>query len=136
LSLGGSFTASGSAQPGRREFCAPYVYSAFPTTLPPWIGGENLPWAVIREQTPVYERQDVSSRVIGRIGPAIVEFISAVEPGLIKPGDHGWVTRTGTLLARLATPSRVTSAFRPEHEVGLFAARTRRSALHLTQTLH
>lgn len=32
LRLGGSFTTTRGAQPGRREFCAPYAYSEYPPT--------------------------------------------------------------------------------------------------------
>ena len=91
LSLGGAFTTTRGAVRGRREFCAPYVYSAFPSTLPEWIGGEQLPWVIVRADAPVYARPSLSSPLVARTGHAIVEFLDHIGPGLVAKADPGWV---------------------------------------------
>ena len=53
LSLGGSFTTRRGAVPGRREFCAPYVFSAFPTSVPHDLSGELDPAAIIAASVPL-----------------------------------------------------------------------------------
>jgi hypothetical protein len=112
LSLGGAFTTTRGAIRGRREFCAPYVYGTFPSTLPPWIGGENLPRAITRSTTPVFEAPDRSSRVLARLGHVIVEYLDHVPPEAAEPNDRGWVlialspTRKGYVSADAARSPR------------------------------
>ena len=91
LSLGGAFTTTRGAVRGRQEFCAPYVYAAFPEALPVWIGGEQLPWVVTKANTKVYTRTSTSSRVVATLNPSIVEKLDALPPGVVKSGDEGWV---------------------------------------------
>jgi hypothetical protein len=64
LALGGSFTTTRGAVPGRREFCAPYVYSAFPKEVPRSIEGEEDPWAIIGAHVPVRAQPRPSARVL------------------------------------------------------------------------
>jgi hypothetical protein len=48
LTLGGTFTTTRGAVRGRREFCAPYTYSAYPTRpVPEDLAGEVDPWVII-----------------------------------------------------------------------------------------
>jgi hypothetical protein len=93
LSLGGSFTTTRGALKGRREFCAPYVYSAYPSELPDELEGKNLPWAIIHEGTRVRESAQSSSRIVATLGPSLVMFIDRVEPDVFnfKQRDAGWV---------------------------------------------
>jgi hypothetical protein len=53
LALGGSFTTRRGAVPGRREFCAPYVFSAFPPSVPQDLSGELNPAAVVAASVPL-----------------------------------------------------------------------------------
>jgi hypothetical protein len=64
LELGGSFTTTRGAMFGRREFCAPYVYSAFPKSLPSALEGETNPWAIIGSHVPVREERQPDARVL------------------------------------------------------------------------
>jgi hypothetical protein len=73
LALGGTFTTSRGAVPGRREFCAPYVYSAFPEELPRWLEGEENPWAIIGSNVPVREQPRPSARVLTRLSWELVK---------------------------------------------------------------
>ena len=100
LRLGGAHTVTRGAVAGRAEFCAPYVYAAFPGTLPPWIGGESLPWVVTAPNAPVHEKPNVTSTVIGRVGPAIVEYFDEVPSHARTPPDSGWVLIALTASAR------------------------------------
>jgi hypothetical protein len=52
LALGGSFTTVRGAVFGRREFCAPYVYAAFPNVVPPPIRSTFEPYAIIGDRVP------------------------------------------------------------------------------------
>src|SRR4051812_5020797 len=67
LRLGGSFTTSRGAITGRREFCAPYIYSKYPNTFPdiPGVGSdEGHPWAVIKEHVPAYRGASEKTAVV------------------------------------------------------------------------
>lgn len=97
LELGGTFTTTRDAVRGRREFCAPYVYSDFPSALPTWAETGLLPSAIIKPNTPVYERPTTSSPVMGRLGYAIVESISSIAAEASTPPDRGWASVTLTM---------------------------------------
>jgi hypothetical protein len=73
LSLGGSFTTSRGALLGRREFCAPYVYSAFPTPIPEAVRGEIPPWALIRANVDIREQPSSTARVLKRMSYALLQ---------------------------------------------------------------
>jgi hypothetical protein len=96
LRLGGAFTTTRGTVAGRREFCAPYVYSAFPEDIPNSIGALELPWAIVRSNTPVYAAPSKSAKVVGRLGYALVEFLDYFPPGVVSAGDPGWVHVTVT----------------------------------------
>jgi hypothetical protein len=90
LTLGGGFNpASGGSQ-----FWAPYVYSAWPERHDAF---RSL--AVIEDDVPLYERPDVSARVIGRLSYDIVanEDVPAAELAggwtrvMTVDGRSGWV---------------------------------------------
>ena len=69
--LGGSFTTTRGSQEGRKEFCAPYVYSAFPADYPPLpgdeINNEGHPWAITGRNVPVRRRPSSTAAVITRL---------------------------------------------------------------------
>lgn len=82
LALGGAFTTTRGAVAGRKEYCAPYVYSAYPTT-PELIGmiermpghnenPEGEPWAVVGARVPVFKDPTPSSAVITHLSYDLV----------------------------------------------------------------
>jgi hypothetical protein len=73
LSLGGAFTTTRGAVFGRREFCAPYVFGAFPETLPDSVQGENSPWALTRKDVDVRQAPDASSPLIAKLSYALLQ---------------------------------------------------------------
>lgn len=73
LSLGGSFTTTRGAVPGRREFCAPYVYSAFPNELPSAIEGEADPWAIVGAHVPGRAQPRPTARVLTNLSWELVK---------------------------------------------------------------
>lgn len=95
LELGGSFTTTRGAARGRREFCAPYVYSAFPNRpLPESLADEVDPWVITGEQVPVYAERKTTSRVLTRLSHAVV------------PTGGGWLgpDPDGTMWAAVQLP--------------------------------
>jgi hypothetical protein len=95
LALGGSFTTTRGAVAGRQEFCAPYVYSAFPARpLPESIEGEVDPWVILGEKVPVYSERKATARVMLYLSYAIVR----TGGGLLGP------ERDGTFWAPLHLP--------------------------------
>src|SRR5262245_24465653 len=56
LALGGAFTTTRGRKFGRREFCAPYVYAAFPKNVPDHLNGETRPWVIVKKEVQVRER--------------------------------------------------------------------------------
>jgi hypothetical protein len=86
LRLGGSFTTDHGAQPGRREFCAPYVYSAWRMDQIPVEllegGGEGPPMAVIAKDVAVRIRPSASAPIMARVSYEIVGV-----PGEAYPSD-------------------------------------------------
>jgi hypothetical protein len=72
LALGGVFTTTRGAERGRREFCAPYVYAAYPSELPQELQGETLPWVILGNEVPVHARPDARSSVIQRLSYSLV----------------------------------------------------------------
>jgi hypothetical protein len=76
LSLGGSFVE----RRGRREFCAPYVFSRWPPDIPDDLVGEELPWAIIRRHVAVYGRPSPTAKIVGRLSYDLVQVLSPVLP--------------------------------------------------------
>jgi hypothetical protein len=73
LALGGAFTTKRGANKGRREFCAPYVFAAFPEHLPLALRGlERSPWVIVDKHVEVHSSADESSRVIASLSYSIV----------------------------------------------------------------
>jgi hypothetical protein len=83
LSLGGSFTFTRGSTEGERQFCAPYVYSAFPSEYPRLPNRDDEPWAVIAKDVAVKARPAPSAPVIAHVGYQLV-----------------WVAPAGVLSAR------------------------------------
>lgn len=73
LVLGGTFTTTRGALKGRREFCAPYVYSAYPHPLPEDLRGELDPWVLLEADVPVHMDHDPASVVLTRLSFAVVK---------------------------------------------------------------
>jgi hypothetical protein len=86
LPLGGAFTTTRGAVPGRREFCAPYVYGAFPNELPLAIEGEADPWAIIGARVPVRTQPRPSARVLTYLSWELVK----ADGWLNVPGPSQW----------------------------------------------
>jgi hypothetical protein len=78
LALGGAFTTTRGAVLGRKEFCAPYVFAAFPKRVPDSVHGESSPWALIRKDVEVREAPEASSRLITRLSYALLQAPGAV----------------------------------------------------------
>ena len=108
LSLGGRFTTSRGAQPGRREFCAPYTYSAYPSQLNSIVEAmaghddnpESDPWVILGERVPVLERPTASAPVVGYLSHTLVIPSRAESPGsprvrwreiFMPDGQTGWI---------------------------------------------
>jgi hypothetical protein len=72
LLLGGSFTSSRGSTPGERQFCAPYVYSAFPSEYPRLANRDDEPWVVVEKDVAVKGRPAASAPTIGRVGYQLV----------------------------------------------------------------
>jgi hypothetical protein len=58
LTLGGTFTTTRGSRWGAREFCAPYVYSAFPAEYDHVIANDDFPWVVIGKHVPLRSTPD------------------------------------------------------------------------------
>jgi hypothetical protein len=71
IRLGGSFSTSRGAKMGRREFCAPYVFSEFPDVIPDLPGdeidNEGHPWAIVGRNVAVRRRPQANATVIRRL---------------------------------------------------------------------
>lgn len=108
LSLGGTFTTTRGAERGRREFCAPYTYSAYPAPINVIAerlpghdeSNESDPWVILGDRVPVLERPSKSARVLRYLSHDLV-FTSAEAPGsppvlwreIFIDGDRkGWVS--------------------------------------------
>ncbi|HEV3058189.1 MAG TPA: hypothetical protein VGY48_08065 [Vicinamibacterales bacterium] len=63
LTLGGTFTTTRGSRRGAREFCAPYVYSAFPAEYDHVIENDDFPWVVIGKHVPLRSRPDPGAPV-------------------------------------------------------------------------
>jgi hypothetical protein len=84
LSLGGSFTFTRGSTEGERQFCAPYVYSAFPSEYPRLPNRDDEPWAVIAKDVAVKTRPAPSAAVIAHVGYQLVWVAPA---GVLSPRD-------------------------------------------------
>jgi hypothetical protein len=109
LSLGGAFTTTRGALAGRREFCAPYTYSAFPSPLNAIVekmpghdaNPEGDPWVVLGERVPVLLEPSANAKMVEQLSHNLVILSGAEAPG--KPpvrwrevftpsGRRGWVS--------------------------------------------
>lgn len=86
LALGGTFTTTRGAVKGRREFCAPYVYSTFPWPVPSGYGDS---WVVLEADVPVHQGPDGSAPVLARLSHELVRAGGAVGP---LPHGPFWVS--------------------------------------------
>ena len=80
LSQGGAFTRSRGAVEGRREFCAPYMYAAFPQRVPPEVQGERYPWVITKRNVAIHAQPDASSRIVGRLSYAMIQGHNTLSP--------------------------------------------------------
>jgi hypothetical protein len=80
LTHGGAFTTSRGAVDGRREFCAPYAYAAFPSEIPAVVHGERPPYVVIGKNVAVHAKPDARSRVLARLSHVLVQAPGAEYP--------------------------------------------------------
>lgn len=108
LSLGGSFTTRRGSVQGRREFCAPYVYSAYPepiNTIVERMAGHNEnpegdPWVVLGSKVPIHEKASSNSKVLMYLSHDLVIPTGTESPGSPPPqwfgvyvpgGGIGWI---------------------------------------------
>jgi hypothetical protein len=71
LSLGGSFTTTRGSVPGERQFCAPYVYSAFPADYTER-DREGNPSVLIEKDVDVRSRPDDRAQVVAHLSYHLV----------------------------------------------------------------
>lgn len=86
LALGGTFTATRGAVKGRREFCAPYVYSAYPWPVPSGYGSEVDPSVLLEADVAVHAAPSSTSPVLTRLSYALVQEVGGGYPGDGRPG--------------------------------------------------
>lgn len=108
LSLGGTFTTTRGALAGRREFCAPYTYSAFPSPLNAIVekmpghdaNPEGDPWVVLGERVPVVLEPSANAKIVEQLSHNLVLLSGAEAPGnlpvrwreVFTPGGRrGWI---------------------------------------------
>lgn len=72
LALGGTLTTTRGAVVGRREFCAPYVYSAFPAPLPREFQGDVEVWAILGDHIAVRTARSVTAPVLTYLSYSLV----------------------------------------------------------------
>jgi hypothetical protein len=98
LQLGGSFTSRRIE--GRVEFCAPYVYSAYPTGPAFDQAFPMLPWGILERDVPAYAKPDASSIVLMRLSYDLVEITGNQAPAetpirwreiRLPSGQDAWV---------------------------------------------
>jgi hypothetical protein len=103
LLLGGTFTTTKGLVEGRVEFCAPYVYRAYPD--PAQIGfdlieSEGTPWVVLEPNVPVYSEPAPNASVLTRLSYDLVEVTGGEAPALppvrwrqihTPDGREGWI---------------------------------------------
>lgn len=77
LEHGGAFTTTRGRTVGRREFCAPYVYSNFPRPVPESLTDEVDPWAVIQRDVIVRSRASDAAPAIERLSYELVKTTGA-----------------------------------------------------------
>jgi hypothetical protein len=100
LALGGSFTTTRGAERGRREFCAPYTYSAYPDVIPNSLVGELDPWVIIGAHVPVRARPRSDSPALIYLDHELVSVNGLESPGIPPPlwfgvvveRHEGWVS--------------------------------------------
>lgn len=82
LRLGGTFSKGlhrvrdkGQRQYATREFCAPYVWSAYPPTLPEPLEGMVEPWVILGSRVAVRVKPPRDMRVLTRLDYDLVHLI-------------------------------------------------------------
>ena len=83
LTHGGAFTTTRGRVRGRREFCAPYVYGAYPN-LPDEALDPSFPWAITGRNVRVRARPMATAPVIRRLSYDLVQSDGYVG------GDASW----------------------------------------------
>jgi hypothetical protein len=99
LTLGGSFTTTRGSFKGERQFCAPYVYSAYPSDayeLNLLFQHGDEPWAIIGKNVPVRSRPSNKAPVVTRSSYQLVYVpggLAWAEEDVAKGppySDRGW----------------------------------------------
>ncbi len=70
---------SGERQYAAREFCAPYVWSAFPAPLPDPVAGLVDPWVILRTGVAARARPPRDMRVLMRLDYDLVHLFSTAD---------------------------------------------------------
>jgi hypothetical protein len=81
LELGGSFTTTRGTVKGERQFCAPYVYSAFPSGFDRLEPRDYYPSVIIAKNVPVRAGPSFQTRVIRRLS---YDLVYVVPVGAVK----------------------------------------------------
>jgi hypothetical protein len=101
LTLGGSFITDQQrlygrgAELGDREFCAPYVYSAFPIPDPDGLG-EAVAGVLLQSDVSLYVLPSASSRIVTIRSYEIVKYDTRHRNGPTAPGWMSVTTLDGT----------------------------------------
>jgi hypothetical protein len=100
LALGGAFTTTRGAVKGRREFCAPYVFTEYPQPPPEDLRYEGHPWVILRPRVPVRASAMDAARGLGELSHDLVKVTGETDTNSGKPrwrqiitpgGEVGWV---------------------------------------------
>ncbi len=100
LALGGAFTTTRGAVKGRREFCAPYVFTEYPQPPPEDLRYEGHPWVILRPRVPVRATAMDAARGLGELSHDLVKVTGETDTNSGKPrwrqiitpgGEVGWV---------------------------------------------
>jgi hypothetical protein len=93
LTLGGSFTTTRGSQRGAREFCAPYVYSAFPAEYEHFIPNDDFPWVIIGNHVPLRSKRDPDASPRRYLNYDIVYVVPVGEDAALNRQGELWPYR-------------------------------------------
>ena len=87
LRLGGAFTTTRGSVRGERQFCAPYVYGAFPSDYPPPTDGDGTPRLVISSNVSLLAAPDDAAAILQTLN---YDMVYGCEEGRIENGSGKW----------------------------------------------